>query len=143
MPRILLIDDDASVRHSLRMVLERDGHSIVEAIDGDQGVSLCRRFGFDLVITDLFMPEKDGFEVLLEIGHMPSHPPIITISGAFGERAVEHLRDAEMLGSVRTLAKPFTAAELLAVVREVLDLPQPEAKPKLEGASGADTEGVA
>ena len=65
--RILVIDDDEPVRVSLRRALGMAGYEVVEATNGDEGVRLHREEPFDLVITDILMPEKDGLEVIREL----------------------------------------------------------------------------
>jgi len=116
MAQILIIDDDYSVRRALRTVLEKEGHDVVEAINGEEGARLFTKFPIDLVITDILMPEKDGVEVLLEL--RADHPNIkaIVISG----EGQEFLPAAEEFGALRTLSKPFRPSKLITVVREVL-----------------------
>jgi PleD family two-component response regulator len=67
MARILIIDDDREIRHPLRLALENAGHEVLEAPDGAERVRLWVERGADLVITDVFMPEKDGLEVIWEL----------------------------------------------------------------------------
>src|SRR5438034_3194673 len=64
MARILVIDDDALLRGAIRVVLESAGYEVIEAGDGDAGLRLHRELGADLVVVDLFMPERDGLEVI-------------------------------------------------------------------------------
>ncbi len=81
MARILLIDDDDSVRTMLRLTLAHFGHTVIEARNGKEGLELFQHANADLVITDIVMPEKEGLEVLMEL--RKKHPPvkIIAISG--------------------------------------------------------------
>ena len=116
MAQILIIDDDYDVRRAVRKVLEREGHDVIEALNGEEGAKLYGKFPVDLVITDILMPEKDGVEVLLEL--RSDHPDIkaIVISG----EGQEFLPAAEEFGALRTLSKPFKPSKLIQVVREVL-----------------------
>ncbi len=116
MAHILIIDDDYSIRRALRTVLEKEGHDVVEAINGADGARLYTKFPIDLIITDILMPEKDGVEVLLEL--RADHPSIkaIVISG----EGQEFLPAAEEFGALRTMSKPFKPSKLIQTVREVL-----------------------
>ena len=74
MARILLIDDDDSVRTMLRLTLAHFGHSVIEARNGKEGLELFQHANADLLITDIVMPEKEGLEVLMEL--RKKHPPV-------------------------------------------------------------------
>jgi|SaaInl7_200m_RNA_FD_contig_51_1357161_length_1123_multi_34_in_0_out_0_2 DNA-binding NtrC family response regulator len=117
MAQILVIDDDYSIRSAVRKVLEKEGHDVIEALNGEEGARMYTRFPVDLVITDILMPEKDGVEVLLEL--RADHPNIkaIVISG----EGQEFLPAAEEFGALRTLSKPFRPSKLIQIVREVLE----------------------
>ena len=120
MARILLIDDDDSLRAMLGIYLARAGHTVIQAHDGEEGLELFPATAADLVITDMMMPKKDGLAVLRAL--RDSQPPvkIIAISGG-GRLHEEHpLVTARMLGAVRVLAKPFTCDVLRAMINEVL-----------------------
>jgi CheY-like chemotaxis protein len=122
MARILLIDDDALLRDTLRQLLELDGHQVSEAGDGNLGLrQLQQGLVVDLVITDMLMPALDGAQVIIEL--KKSHPglPVIAISG--GRRALSpqfNLDTAELVGAARSLAKPFGRAALQTAVRAAL-----------------------
>ncbi len=102
MARILVIDDDALLRGAIRVVLESAGYEVIEAGDGDAGLRLHRELGADLVVVDLFMPERDGLEVIRAVRAEAPQAKIIAMSGgsslqldlldaatAFGARPVE------------------------------------------------------
>ena len=115
MMRILVIDDDADIREIIAEMLMDAGYEVVEASSGREGIRLFRHVPFDLVITDLIMPEKDGLEVVMELRKDFPEVKIITLSGnAFGRSSLETSR---ALGAARTLGKPFTEDQLLAAVR--------------------------
>ena len=116
MARILLIDDDEPVRTTLRLTVEHFGHTVIEARDGTEGLALFQHANADLVITDIVMPEKEGFEVLRELRR--THPPvkIIAISGAGRDSGAAYLQTARLMGAAKVLAKPFSADVLMAAI---------------------------
>lgn len=119
--RILLVEDDDKIRSLVRRILVRKGHEIIEASDGGKALALLRVESFDLIITDMMMPDTDGIELLQSLEDMPERPPaVIAMSG--GMAAWCPLPSAEMLGASETLAKPFTAEELIAIVDRQLAL---------------------
>lgn len=121
MKRILVIDDDAQFRHMLCLMLQQAGYEVLPAADGEEGIRVFRRELIDLVITDIFMPEKEGLETIRELRKEFPDVKIIAISG--GSRKVEEfstLPYAKKFGAVETLAKPFRRDDLLGLIREVL-----------------------
>jgi len=120
MARILLIEDDDSVRTILYLTLVHYGHSVVEARDGREGLDLFRLGGVDLVITDIVMPGKEGFEVLMKIRKKNPALKIIAISGGGLHNAAHYLHTAKLLGAAKVLAKPFSNEALMAAVNELL-----------------------
>ena len=118
MPRILIIDDDAAVRTTVRHVLERAGYETVEAGDGRAGGKLLD--GVDLVITDLLMPEVDGVDLLGVIRREGHTMPVIAISGGGKVDSKSYLEVAKALGAYATIAKPFDLEHLLATVRAAI-----------------------
>jgi DNA-binding response OmpR family regulator len=115
---VLVIDDEPVMRDFVRAVLEEDGHDVHVAADGAAGVRAFRAHPFDLVITDLLMPEKEGIETSAELLQIDPGVRIIAISGA--EHAATHFRVLKHIGVRAMLHKPFTAAELLSAVEKVL-----------------------
>ena len=115
--RILVADDEASVRSFLRKVLEGSGYEVIEAENGKQAIQEARAGRVDLVITDLVMPEQEGIETIQALRRDVPGVVIIAISGAFEG---QFLNIAKMLGAAAVLAKPVTADLLLAKVAEVL-----------------------
>jgi two-component system, chemotaxis family, chemotaxis protein CheY len=120
MARILVIDDDPSLRRSMRKVLERSGHEVIEAEDGDKGMRLVREVPPDLVVTDLLMPEKEGIETIQELRAEFPEIPIVAVSGAGSVEEGGPLLDAQLFGADATLSKPFEVEELVETVTRVL-----------------------
>ena len=120
MAKILLIDDMAGVRRTISAVLKRAGHTVTEADDGGAGLQLLKGDRFDLVITDMLMPNHDGMEVILFLEQQPNRPKVLAISGGGSQVSSD---EAFMLARSKadaTLAKPFDNAELLAAVGKLL-----------------------
>lgn len=118
--RILVVDDDASIRRTLHILLSKAGYEVIQASDGSEAVRLWRERGGDLVITDLHMPKKDGIETIVEL---LSHTPgtrIIAMSGGGQTKRLDLLGNVALLGSVLTIEKPFTIAEMLTAVSRAL-----------------------
>jgi DNA-binding response OmpR family regulator len=97
--RILIADDDPSIRGALQILLSKAGYHVVQARDGSEAMRLWRAQGADLVITDLHMPEKNGLEVILELlDHSPG-ARIIAMSDGGQTKQIELLGDARLLGA--------------------------------------------
>ena len=124
MARILVIDDDAQMRNMLRQMLESEGHTAAVAENGKEGLLQMRTHPFDLVITDLIMPEKEGIETIQELRKSYPDLKIIAISGGGRYGQLEYLPVAKKLGADSTLAKPFRKQELLEMMEDVLNLSQ-------------------
>jgi len=123
--RILVVDDDAAVQLTVRLLLERAGHSVVTADDGRKGLALCQTGDFDLLFLDIFMPGMDGFETMRLVRQHRPQVPIIVISGrpisSEEDTAPDFLTMATELGAISSLQKPFRPADLLAAVAECLE----------------------
>jgi two-component system, chemotaxis family, chemotaxis protein CheY len=120
MARILLVDDDLFVRKPLKEMLLLGGHEVVEAEDGDKALRALEGGAFELVITDIFMPEKDGLSLIMDL--RAKHPglAVIAISGGSPMIPIDMLPTAKRFGALRTLAKPILPDDLLKAVAEVL-----------------------
>ena len=125
MAKILIVDDDAAVQATIRLLLERAGHSVVVAGDGRQGLAIFETGNFDLLFLDIFMPGMDGLETMRLVHQEPPLIPIIVISGnpvtSDGGSGPDFLTMATKLGAVRSLQKPFKPAALLAAVAGCLE----------------------
>ena len=118
--RILIIDDEEVARFTLREILESRGHEVDDASDGLEGIAKQKAGEFDLVITDIIMPEKEGVETTIELRHEYPNLKIIAISGGGRTRNLDFLKMAEQFGADKVMAKPFSPDELLAAVNECL-----------------------
>jgi CheY-like chemotaxis protein len=116
MASILIIDDDPQILDMLGQILEREGHEVVDASNGKEGLKLYRENP-----TDLIMPEKEGIETIMELRRHFPDVKIIAISGGGQIDAEQYLSMAQKLGVQKTFAKPVVRAELLKVVRELLN----------------------
>jgi CheY-like chemotaxis protein len=120
MSLILVIDDAATVRQLVGRILVAAEHSVLEAQDGDVGVALFQQHRPSLVITDLFMPNKEGIETIQEIRRLSPDTKIIAMSASTSATGKLYLGAAKKLGADAILAKPFEAAELLEVVDRLI-----------------------
>jgi DNA-binding NtrC family response regulator len=118
--KILIIDDEQDMLERLRQELESNGNTVKCAPNARIGMNLYRSEPFDLVITELIMPERDGLEVIMDLRKLKPSVKIIAISGGGNTGMYHVLSMAEKLGAQRSLIKPFTPNQLLATVHEVL-----------------------
>jgi CheY-like chemotaxis protein len=121
MAAILVVDDEPVVLSLLATILRGAGHTVVEAADGRQGLHALDRDKFDLLLCDMFMPEKDGLEVIQEVRRRQLAMRIIAMSGGSYGGRLDVLPFAECLG-VTVIRKPFRLPDLLALVKTVLNL---------------------
>ena len=120
MARILVVDDDTDIRTLLCEFLERTEHEVVEAADGSIALALQRENPADLIITDIFMPQKEGTEFIMDLSVEFPSVKVIAISGGGNVGDVDYLDLAKNLGALKTFKKPFSQAALLAAVAELL-----------------------
>jgi DNA-binding response OmpR family regulator len=121
MARILVIDDEPQLRTLLEKFLTRDGHEVDLAKNGREGLKLFTLNNYDLVITDVVMPEQDGLEVVMELKRNYPRVRIIVISGGAARLDVGNLLNmSQLMGADRTLPKPLDFLKLQAAVKEVL-----------------------
>ncbi|HMP42584.1 MAG TPA: response regulator transcription factor [Roseiflexaceae bacterium] len=116
MSTILLVEDDVTLAETLRYNLEREGHSVIMASDGVQGLDKARREHPDMVILDIMLPRLDGFSVC-RILRQESDAPILMLTARQDE--VDRIAGLE-LGADDYVAKPFSLGELLARVRAIM-----------------------
>ncbi|MCP4349646.1 MAG: response regulator [Desulfobacterales bacterium] len=119
MKHILIIEDDEQVRAFLGEMLRREGYEVAEASDGKAGMKAFIENPAQLVITDIFMPEKEGLEVIRELKRDFPETNIIAISGG-GFQPETYLYAACKLGANRTFLKPVERKKLVEAVNELL-----------------------
>jgi len=121
--KILIVDDDVAVQATIRLLLERAGHSVVVANDGRKGLAIFETGNFDLLFLDIFMPGMDGLETMRLVHQQQPLIPIIVISGQPipSSSGLDFLTMATKLGAVSSLQKPFKPAALLAAVASCLE----------------------
>jgi len=120
MPRILIADDDGDLCEMLKVVLEKANYEVDLAADGEQAIRAYERHPADVLITDLFMPVRDGFETVQFF--RARHPAlrIIAISGGgYSGQKTDHLSVARTAGADLSFRKPFDVARLLEGVRKL------------------------
>jgi DNA-binding response OmpR family regulator len=119
MAHILLIDDDPGIRDSLTLMLRTGGHTVETASNGRTGLDLASRTRFDLVITDVLMPEMDGTEAVRALRALPEPPKILVMTGG-ALLGADLMALAAEYGIDASIAKPFRPRELFAVIDRVL-----------------------
>jgi DNA-binding response OmpR family regulator len=120
MAQILVIDDDADLRDVIMRILKAAGHSVVTAPDGEAGLRTFNEHRFDMVVTDIVMPKREGLEVIREMRQARADLKILAVSGAGILSRADYLPYAERLGADRVLAKPFMPQDLVGAVKELL-----------------------
>ena len=120
MARILVVDDEELARFTIRDILETAGHEIEEAENGKQAIERQKAEPFDLIVTDIVMPEKEGVETTIELKRDYPDLKIIAISGGGRTKNLDFLHLADAFGADKILAKPFSEDELLERVNECL-----------------------
>jgi CheY-like chemotaxis protein len=116
---ILVIDDDEAMRETIAFFLEEKGHSVTVCENGIEGVALFTQHTYDLVITDIMMPGKDGLGAMIEMEKINPDVAVLAISGASMKDAL--LDAADLFGAVHTLKKPFTKQDLLWTVADIFE----------------------
>jgi two-component system, NtrC family, nitrogen regulation response regulator NtrX len=121
MANILVIDDERSIRNTLKEVLEYENHTIELSSDGEEGLELFARKEFDVVLLDIKMPKMDGLEVLSRIMEKSHEIPVIMISG---HGNIDTAVDAIKKGAYDFIEKPLDLNRLLITIRNALDKSQ-------------------
>ena len=118
--RLLLIEDEPNITEAIRFVLSRDGWTVETHSDGGSAVEAVSRKAPDVVVLDVMLPNKSGFEILRELRNAPDHEglPVLMLT-ARGQAKDRQL--AETLGVSAFMTKPFSNAEMLKVVRQIAD----------------------
>src|SRR5271165_41973 len=119
MRRILTVDDSASVRQMVSFTLRGAGYEVAEAVDGKDGLDKVRGGKFDLLITDLNMPNIDGIQLIAAVRKLPgySFTPMLMLTT---ESQVEKKDAGRKAGATGWIVKPFNAEQLIAVVQKLV-----------------------
>ena len=120
MANVLIVDDDPSVRTLIRKLVEREGHRGVVAETGRAALDVLPTGSFNLIVTDINMPDMDGIELILAVREMGLTVPVIAVSGGGLISAESLLEDAKALGAVEVLAKPFHLADAREIIARCL-----------------------
>ena len=120
MSNILVIDDNASVRKAITLMLESGGFHVTAAKDGSEGLNAFAAGSPDLVLVDIIMPDKDGIEIIREMRQTRPATKIIAMTGGGRLSNLDFLKMARAFGAVETLAKPIDPDDLVARVRACL-----------------------
>ena len=117
--KILTVDDSASIRLTTRVTLSNAGYTVTEAVDGMDGLNKLKAGEFDLVVTDLNMPNMDGLTMIRELRKLPAHMgvPVIFLTT---ESDGEIKQQAKAAGATGWLTKPFDPESLVKIARKVL-----------------------
>lgn len=126
MTRILVVDDDARVRTTARALLEAAGFQVVEAESGDAALRLLRSDGVDVVLTDIFMPDTDGIELIHTLHRQSPDLPIVAMSGGGYNDGKDVLAVARLFGAVQIIQKPLTQRKVVGAIRRALAPPRDE-----------------
>lgn len=121
MATILLVEDEPLVLQTLAAAIESKGHAVVTATNGNEGLEKFAERPFDLVVTDIVMPQKEGMETIIELRRLDPDVKILAISGGGRTGNLEFLKMAEGLGAVTSLKKPIKLAELFEALGKCLD----------------------
>lgn len=120
MAKILIVDDSTMLRDMLHYALQEGGYSdVTEAVDGQDGIDKAKATTFDLIITDINMPNKDGFELIQELKATATYAsrPILTLTT---ERTDEMKAKGKAAGATGWIVKPFVPDQLLKAVNMIL-----------------------
>lgn len=111
---VLLVDDDPDFRGMVGTAFTRAGYIVLEAENGNAALAMLAGQRVDLVVTDIIMPEADGYEIILKLKQLPSRPPLIAVTGGSLRLRMELPGMARLLGAEAAFEKPLDLAALLA-----------------------------
>lgn len=121
MARILIIDDNPHLLAALRKLLVNQGHTIIDVPNSGVGIAMHHKEPFDLILTDIVMPGKEGISTIIELKKDYPNLKIIAMSGGGSNEPYGYLDIAKRVGADRTLAKPFSSEELIEMIDQLLD----------------------
>lgn len=117
---VLLVDDDANITWMMSEYLRRSGYTVAAANDGNVALKTIKQRRVALVVTDILMPQVDGYELIMKLRQDPARPRIIATSGNPARIGMDILKSAQHLGADRLLPKPFLPQDMVAIVRELI-----------------------
>lgn len=120
MARILIIDDDETIQKPLKILLEHRGHEVRLASDGKIGLQMVEESKYDLLITDVVMPNKGGLEAIVDLSRTHPDLPVIAMSGKIPTDSYPIQSLAREFGVSKVLQKPFTKDQFLTAVDKAL-----------------------
>ena len=118
---ILVVDDDDSNRLLLRKFLERDGHTVIEAANGVQGLKVFDALSPDIVFTDIVMPVMEGLSFVRELRNKDQRTPVIVMTSDIHGRAKEFFELSSQLGATYALEKPITKEKLEEALNQAIE----------------------
>ncbi len=127
MTRVLVVDDDARVRTTARLLLEAAGFQIVEAESGEAAFTALVTEAVDVVLTDIFMPDTDGIELIHALRRASPDLPIVAMSGGGYNDGKDVLAVARLFGAAAIVQKPLTQRQLVGAIRRAIGPPRDEA----------------
>ena len=117
--RVLVVDDNEDLRNTIGALLQADGFEVALAADGQAALAQHHAMPCDVVLTDLFMPDKDGIETIVELRKLSPGIKIVAMSGWTSSQGSDYLQVAREIGASVTLQKPFDPQELSRVLRRL------------------------
>lgn len=124
---VLFVDDDAEIASVMTRFLARYGYSVEAAADGHAALRVLQHRPVSVVVTDILMPEVDGYELIMKLRQTAHRPRIIAMSGNPSKIGLDFLKSAQQLGAERVLSKPFLPQTLLEIIQGMLGPRHPPA----------------
>lgn len=122
MLKILVVDDEPSVRYMVKEMIEPVGYDVIEAANGVEASNICKEVPVDLIVTDIVMPDKNGIDLIMELKKEYPNIPVIAISGGGGITGrYDYLEIARLVGAKNILKKPFTMEEVCLLISNALE----------------------
>ncbi|AWI03623.1 response regulator [Clostridium drakei] len=117
---ILVVDDSATIRNFIRLILEEANYKVSEAADGEEGIEVYKKSGnIDLIITDIYMPKKSGLELVIELKNEYQNAKIIVLSDGGEKNFANEMGICETLGATYFIKKDLIKEELVKLVNKV------------------------
>jgi len=125
---VLFVDDDREIAAVMTEFLRRSGYTTESASDGEVALKTLHRRPASVVVTDILMPQVDGYELIMKLKQTSQRPRIIAMSGNPSKIGLDFLKSAQQLGADHVLPKPFIPQKLVALVQEILGPRTPPAR---------------